>query len=536
VSVPVRLRAPSEDEAVVADPPLSAVASLLTDNRRRLTSAEPTICGRPWSDLRRAARQNLVEAAKSYFTSGREPLPSLPSLETDCPIFMAGHQPELFHPGVWVKNFALSGLSRTHGGIAVNLVVDNDTVKSTALRVPSCRDGRAQVVTVAFDTSAEGHPHEERTVRDEALFASFPERVNVLTKAWNFEPLLPRYWRQVMQHARQTPLLGERFARARRELERAWGCHNLELPVSVVCQSEAFSWFACELLANLPRFQRTYNDSVHEYRRRYGIRSTRHPVPDLATDDGWLEAPFWAWQRGQTRRGRLFVKVEADRVRLRVGNDDWPSLPRASRDSSLSSQPTVAAWHELERRGFKVRSRALTNTLFARMFLCDLFVHGIGGGKYDELTDAIMQRHYGIEPPRYLVLSATLLLPLPTLDAKPEQCQSLAQQARDMHWNPQRHLSDRERASTSVQQWTTAKRDWIARVPADRLERHQRWQELRTLTERLRKCLENRDQEMLRQAGECRERVQANAVTGRRDYAFCLYPEEKLKALCRRFL
>ena len=52
-------------------------------------------------------------------------------------LILAGHQPELFHPGVWVKNFALSGLARRHGLTPINLVVDNDTVKSTALRLPA---------------------------------------------------------------------------------------------------------------------------------------------------------------------------------------------------------------------------------------------------------------------------------------------------------------------------------------------------------------------------------------------------------------
>src|SRR5262249_2863990 len=47
-----------------------------------------------------------------------------------------------------------------------------------------------------------------------------------------------------------------------------------------------------------------------------------------------------------------------------------------------------------------------------RLFLADLFVHGIGGGKYDEITDELVRRFYGGEPPDFLVLSATLWLPV----------------------------------------------------------------------------------------------------------------------------
>ncbi len=73
----------------------------------------------------------------------------------------------------------------------------------------------------------------------------------------------------------------------------------------------------------------------------------------------------------------------------------------------------MTAWQQLEARGIKVRSRALTTTLYARLFLADLFVHGIGGGKYDELTDELIQGFFECEPPIYLVFSATRWLPLP---------------------------------------------------------------------------------------------------------------------------
>src|SRR5262249_22030283 len=157
-------------------------------------------------------------------------------------------------PGVWVKNFALHGLAGRNGAAPLNLIVDNDTAKTTVLRVPTAR-GRGpassdepplyHVESVPFDTWGEEVPYEERAVRDEALFASLPERVRAATRDWGFEPLLPEYWREVLGQARRTRLLGERLTAARRALERRWGCHNLELPVSLLCQTESFAWFAC---------------------------------------------------------------------------------------------------------------------------------------------------------------------------------------------------------------------------------------------------------------------------------------------------
>src|SRR5208283_5391295 len=238
-----------------------------------------------------------------------------------------------------------------------------DTAKATVLALPAlAADGVSQphLVQLPFDHWTGAVPYEERAVRDEALFAGLPERAGPLTQHWGFTPLLAEFWAEALRQATRTGLLGERLVAARRVFERRWGCHNFELPVSLLCGTEPFAWFACHLLAELPRFHALYNESVHDYRRQYGIRSRNHPVPDLAAADGWLEAPFWAWRAGQGRRGRLFARPSEDRMELRAGDDSWPSLPLPTPQNAAQ---TTAAWMELEAHGFKVRSRALTNTL-----------------------------------------------------------------------------------------------------------------------------------------------------------------------------
>ncbi len=438
---------------------------------------------------------------------------------------MAGHQPELFHPGVWVKNFALAGLARRHGATAVNLVVDNDSVKSTSLPVPSLTTAGQpwpHLASVPFDRRADEAPWEEAAVRDEGLFSSFPGRVGEVTADWNFAPLLPDFWAETGRADR----LGERFVRARRALERRWGCHNREVPVSRLCGTVPFAWFACHLLEYLHRFWTIHNAVVHRYRLRNGIRSRNHPVPDLTIDGDWMEAPFWAWREGQRRRGRLMVAHQPGRIELRVGAERWPDLPNAPGEEGK----LVAAWRDLERRGFKVRSRALTNTLFARLLLSDLFVHGIGGGKYDEVTDDLLRRFYGVEPPGYLVLSATLLLPLPFHRVTAEDERRLARRLRDLHWNPWRHVSAAGRAALA------RRADWVARQTQGRDERRERFRQLRGVLDEMRPLVADQEEQARRELELCRRQAQANEILRRRDYAFCLYPESLLRPFCQRFL
>jgi hypothetical protein len=526
------LRAPRQDGAVLAEPSLAEVTGLLATNEQPRRCASLDLLGRSWVDLSRQARQSLLAEARAYLTAAGEPLPTV----TGTHILMAGHQPELFHPGVWLKNFALHGLARQHGGTAVNLLVDNDTVKTTAVRVPRLPEPpekQPQLVTVPFDHWPGEVPYEEAAVHDEAQFASFRERVLEEMKGAGFEPLLASYWPEVLRHANRTNLLGERFAAARRSLERRWGCHNLEVPISRVCATEPFAWFAAHLLVHLPRFHRVYNESVREYRRAHGIRSRNHPVPELTSEDGWLEVPLWGWRAGQTQRRRLLVRLAGDAVELRAGAERWPALPRGS---ATDRRPLVAAWQDLERHGFKARSRALTNTLYARLFLCDLFIHGIGGGKYDALTDTLLQRFYGVEPPRFLVLTGTHLLPLRTRPAKPDDCRRLARLLRDLEWNPQRHLDATALADPQVKELTERKRALLADEPTSSRRRREWFERLRDVTERLRLAVLGQRQRVQQELASCEQELAANAILQRRDYAFCLYPEATVRPFCTQFL
>src|SRR5262249_12888486 len=153
-----------------------------------------------------------------------------------------------------------------------------------------------------------------------------------------------------------------------------------------------------------------------------------------------------------------------DRVELRAGDEPWPALPFPSEGRAAEA---VAAWQALEGRGFKARSRALTTTLYARLFLADLFMHGIGGGKYDELTAELIRRFHGCEPPAFVVLSATLWLPLPGTPARPDDCRRLARELRDVHYNPQRHLGGGLEQDTSLGWLAAEKQAWINTRPAD---------------------------------------------------------------------
>ncbi len=137
---PRRLRAPRADASVLQEPPISEARERLDANRTLLASWDHDFQGRRAGRLRMMARHQALDASRRYLEAFGldQPEPAEPS----APWFVTGHQPELFHPGVWIKNFAVGHLARRHGGVALNLIVDDDTPKWASIRVPGREDQR----------------------------------------------------------------------------------------------------------------------------------------------------------------------------------------------------------------------------------------------------------------------------------------------------------------------------------------------------------------------------------------------------------
>src|SRR5205085_9668892 len=120
--------------------------------------------------------------------------------------------------------------------------------------------------------------------------------------------------------------------------------------------------------------------------------------------------------------------------------------------------------------GYKLRPRAVTLTMFVRLYLADLFVHGIGGGKYDELTDAIVASFFRVTPPAYAVVTGTLRLPFPSRPDYRDRILAERRHRRDWRWNPQLFIEPERRKAVDA---------LIASRPSGRAEREQWFRDIR---------------------------------------------------------
>ena len=348
IDVPAQFRpyaAPRKHGHALIDPAWSDLAALPAANRALAQQWDCDLIGIDIQDLRAQAKHQLLSAAIAYTSSyravpdrwrrlvdGGSAAAELPL--SDIPFLVAGHQPELFHPGVWFKNLALAHLAAQQPAVAINLIVDNDLCGAPAVRVPSRQAGQLTRVAVPYDRpSAQQVPFEQRWISERTVFDTFAKRVREQLSGVVADPCVAELWPAAIAAADGCGNIGCALAQARHLLEAQIGWQTLEVPISAVAQSDAFAAFCLALMLDAPRLHNCYNHSLQIYRRAHKIRSNAHPVPSLKEEEGWFEAPLWIYGDDNPLRRPAWVRLIGDTLEI---GDRGESLIRVAANHPAS--------------------------------------------------------------------------------------------------------------------------------------------------------------------------------------------------------
>jgi hypothetical protein len=522
-------RAPRQHGERFVEPAFAEVPAVIAANRQVLAAH-----GDPFDSLRRRARTELIDSALQYTSAYRDVSWFEVGDWQERDIIMAGHQPALFHPGVWFKNFALSHLAGQTGSVAVNLVIDNDVASSSSVRIPTIdpttRLARYQVV--AYDTGGGGVPYEQTTIRDRAVFDHFDQAVLQAIRPLVADPCVTSLWGHAKNAIARCGVAGCALAQARHGLEGELGLQTLELPMGVVCRSAAFAEFVLSILTELPRFITCYNEAAGLYRKAHGIRSSAHPVPNLDVDDEWFEAPLWIYGNEAPQREPAWVKLSGDY--LVISDRKQRELKVDIRFPKLAAEQLAS----LVSPNFKLRPRALLTTMYARLVLSDLFLHGIGGGKYDQLGDMIIRSFFAIEPPAFMVISATVQLPGMSgmaqdagFGGRPNEVRQLKRSIRDSIYQPE--LFAKQHALSA--ELLNRKQVLLARVPP-RGERRAWHHELVNVNKSLSAELTELRVSLQTELAKAGQRAFSKSLLASREHPFCIFPIDYLTETYRDLL
>jgi hypothetical protein len=362
-------KAPPHDGQFLIWPSPQAILADTQSNHQALQSPDALIQNVPLSELRRGQRGEL-------------------NIHEDMLVLAGGHQTELYHAGVWAKDALACSVAEKLGGQAWHLAVDTDQPKHLTLRWP----GGSEPITDDSHIAAaawSGLLHAPSTSHLEQMARSLP---------------VLREWLSFLQ---PDASLSQTLTVACHKLDQSVGLNVHRLLVSSLLDSEPYLVLAHHQLARADAFALQYNAALGDYRKSHKIRSAARPMPDLLLSADECEAPFWLDDIAAGTRHRASVR--------RIGEIWTLIIPGGERFTfDPAAQPYAAAASLrsfLDDARLRLAPRALTLTLFFRLLVADQFIHGIGGGRYDQVTDALIARHFGLRPPKFCVTTATLLFP-----------------------------------------------------------------------------------------------------------------------------
>jgi hypothetical protein len=508
---------PAGNGELLSEPQYGEWATLARANAAAAASWDFELCGVPIEEARAEARRECLELAAGF--SARLGVPVAKVGDVPELVVVTGHQPEIYHPGIWVKDFLLQRLADETGAAAIDLVVDSDGFDSVGVHSP-CLSPEVRVCRsyLAVGT-ADGCFARSAVppVADIELFRVSGAQQLATLPSPSIGRHFDRFCALLTEAAADAGDLGELVTFARRRYEAEAGTDYHELPVTSMAGSRSFARFVAHIALDAMRFAEVYNGALAAYRARTGTRTAAQPFPDLRVEGDLVELPLWHLDSGRTT---VWVRT-GERPGIIVDGETLVTL-----DDCDSAADTLA------RSSLKPAPKALLLTLFARTLVADLFIHGIGGGRYDRVTDDVMRGFFGIEPPGFAVASLTMYLPLgaPVVDERDIEEASAA--IHRLAHNPDTVLDSVEFDSVEERARATAlaaeKASLVAAIADPDADRKALGARIRAVNEELVAMLDSYRRQLTDELDRLKQLHEAVAVLTDRTYPFCFWSPSEI--------
>ena len=531
---------PKNNREIFIKPAYDDIPGLIELNKERFKSYSFDINGIPFSRFREQVRSETLKKAGEYTekikslcsklnVAGTENLPSIDdAYKSGKDIIETGHSPILAHPGVMIKHGLVNSIAKKVDGVGINMVVDNDACHDDYLNIPNINGPDSSVERIEFISGLYNLAFEEIRYTDSAQLTAFKESVLKVLHSPDMKKTFEDFINPVIRLSGETLGFTDLFTCARHAFLLRFGIGNLEVPVSLISETEPFLNFFLHITANARSVVNIYNAKLGEYRRLKKISSRANPLPDLMEKGYVVELPFWVWCEGEPRKS-LYASA-ADNSRISVICED-KIIEHFDFGENSSSSENLNRLGDLISKGIKIRPKAIVNTMYSRMFLSDLFIHGIGGAKYDLVTDEIIREFFGVEPPAYATVSATLHLPYKPFNVSNDDVTALKHVIKDMGYNPDKYASGEIMEDAGMKSMVSEKKELIAGEAHNSEEKHRAFERLKELNDLMKEEIRPLVEEKENELEDLEKRLKYNSIVTNREYPFCIYPESILGEL-----
>jgi hypothetical protein len=418
------------------------------------------------------------------------------------PIIATGHQAAFWHPGILAKDIAMAVACARLGAQPVHLVVDHDNNPAQTLRLPVRSGGALSAELLVLGQDDPATRTGERPPIDDAglqqAVARFRARIDGEV-AVDLGPLLT----PLPKGAEPANLADSITLRQLRWMRPVAG-EVLVLRTSRLARLGAFEQLVQRMLGDARRCVSAYNQAV--------AAVPEAGVAPLAVERDRVELPLWFLADASAGGGRHRVFADlADRTPILTQADGTPIQRLA-----------------LERGGhFPLAPKALLLTAFLRAVLCDLFIHGTGGGMYERVTERWWNAWGGTPLAPLAVVSADVYLETDVPVATPADVERAVWYRHHLPHNIDRVADGLDPALLADKAEIVDGRGGDHPAPARRAARRR--------LRRINRAFADQHPGLLAAADDAVRRARrglANAETAaRRDWCFALYPPAKLAEL-----
>ncbi len=491
------IRIPASGDSL-CDPPMGKWKNLANQYAASPDQSSP-------DELKKKWRKSFLSLAQKFTEKlGFKP----PDTDQAAPLVVSGHQPYFLHHGVLYK-YALLDKAAQKGMTCVFISVDTDPCDGFPVKIPAFKDGYklAEYRILGIPPSGQNVFYAD-AVTDIEAFDNF--KYAALADLGTLPENFFDYGKTFLQNINAAALpdnMRDAMITLRREYMKNAPGKVLEVPLSAVCETEEFFEFAFTLILRAKEIAESFNRALDAYRTEHKLRSKANPFPDLEIAGSSCETLLWKIKDG--KRDALFVKPEG-----KMENGNAILMPEGV---NVNSAEELA--EHCRKLGYRLWPRAVSLSLMLRLYLSDLFVHGIGGTKYDRLTDAVIKDVFQIDPPAFVTASRTLAAPH-GLDDPSDKLAALKRELREIDFHPERFLED----GSEMQKIAEKKTRLIETIKAPDADKKSIGQKISALNDMLNKSLAPQREKFMEEISAVeKETTRFNAFTNR-ELPYFLYP------------
>jgi hypothetical protein len=177
--------------------------------------------------------------------------------------------------------------------------------------------------------------------------------------------------------------------------------------------------------------------------------------------------------------------------------------------------------------GLRPAPKALALTLYTRLFVADFFVHGVGGGRYDQVTDEVIRRYFRVEPPAFGVASMTMYLPLGARVVTDAEVDDASQALNRLKHNPDQMLDQVEFDSANervmAQELAAEKDRLVVAIAADGADKKTLGKAIRDVNGQLAATLAPFERQLQEELDDLLAMQSAAEILTDRTYPFCFW-------------